>query len=213
MLTTSKEKLKRLVAAADARTNRLALASAIWAARGLDDQSGLRTIQAELKGLAHATRKSGLIPLATAIETAAESLSSLALAGGGEEPLYFGRRVLVLDDTEVTRDLVALALDGVGCVVEVASSLAEFRGLLEDFDPELLVIEPAHAELKKVSSFEKLIAGWHRETIPVVLFSAEPERALSEYAEKFKADAALGKEEGLSALIESVVEVLSGILW
>ena len=88
-----------------------------------EEAIGLRTIQSELAGLARELRGAAMETLAEALDAAATSLSSADALKNTPEPLPMGRRILVLDDSEVTCDLIAVALEGVGCVVTVTTRL------------------------------------------------------------------------------------------
>ncbi len=197
----------------EARARRLALASAIWAARGIDDLSGGRTVQAELRGLSLDAQCVGNESLALALDSAADALSCLAAVAGAEDPPHLGRKILVLDDSEVTADLVALALDGVGCVVAVATSLAEFLERFGEVNPDAVIIEPAHPDLTAAGGAERLLGRMERAVLPVIFFSAEPKESLRETAQTFHAAASLAKDQGLGAMLAEVEEILSEIIW
>jgi CheY-like chemotaxis protein len=203
---------KKLGELVEARSRRLALASAIWGARGLDDQSGGRTIQAELKGLAGEIAAAGQQELATVIKTAGDALSCLASIAGTEEPPHFGRKLLVMDDSEITGDLVALALEGVGCVVAFANTLEDFLQRLVDFMPDALIIEPGHPDLQGRGA-ERLRSRIERDVLPVILFSAKPRSELDAAADALHADVVISKDLGLAEMLHQVDEILGGIIW
>jgi CheY-like chemotaxis protein len=196
-----------------ARSRRLTLTSAIWSAGGLEDTIGLRTIQAELVGLAQDLRIASMEPLAEALDAAAASLSSTSTLKSHPEPLPMGRRILVLDDSEVTGDLIAVALEGVGCVVAVTDTLADCIQRFVEFEPELVLIEPTHPDFEAGVSLEKFLERLKRSFIPVILFSAESEAKLAQRAVEIRADGFLTKDSGIPQMVQKVDEILSEIVW
>ena len=198
---------------AEARARRLALATAIWGASGLDDRTGSRTVQAELRGLAGELQGNGLDAVAAVLEQAAEALSCLSALAGAEESAHGGRRVLLLDDSEVTRDLIALALDGLGCVVGVAEDVASCVDRLDDFDPDALILDPSHPDLATEHGRSVLLGHVGKNVLPVLLFSSDGHETLEPHKKAYKADAVISKDQGLEEMLHQVDEVLSGIIW
>jgi CheY-like chemotaxis protein len=206
-------KASMLTERAAERSRRLILTGAIWSAGGLEDAIGLRTIQAELTGLAQELRVAAMGPLAEALDAAATSLSSTAALRTAPEPLPMGRRILVLDDSEVTCDLIAVALEGVGCVVTVTSTLADALQRFVEFEPELALIEPTHPDFGKTVSLESFRKRLKSSFIPMILFSAESEAALGKRAAELQADGFLSKDQGIPEMVRKVDEILSEIVW
>lgn len=208
-----RKSLRRLRARATERAQRLQLLAATWQAGGCDDRCGIVTVRAELAGLAQEVRSVGLGVLADTIDDAAAALGSHQATRGEVEPHHAGRRILILDDSEVTRDVIALALEGTGCVVTVASSLAEYRTRVAEFQPEVLLLEPGHPELAGSSTFDKLRQRIDSSAVPVVLFSAESAPLLKKRAETLGVDGWVTKDQGTNELLEQVEEILGNILW
>src|SRR3990167_6217263 len=164
----TQDQMETLLQRCDARSRRLALAGALWSAGGLEETIGLRTVQAELLGLAQETVQAGLQAVAEAIAGAAETLGWCSLLQH-TQPLQMGRRILVLDDNEVTSDLIAVALAGVGCVVSVSSTLSECIQRFVDFGPELILLEPAHPDIEAMPSLDAFRKRLKSSFVPVIL--------------------------------------------
>lgn len=212
---TSQPELKAtlLTERATERSRRLALTQAIWSAGGLEDAIGLRTVQAELAGLAQELRVIAMEPLAEALDAAASSLSSVEALRGAPEPLPMGRRILVLDDSEVTCDLIAVALEGVGCVVAVTSTLSDCLQRFVEFEPELVLIEPEHPDFEGTITLDAFRKRLKSSFVPLILFSAESEGVLAQRAAQIQADGFLSKDQGIQEMVRKVDEILSEIVW
>jgi CheY-like chemotaxis protein len=206
-------KTEMLTERAVERSRRLILTNAIWSAGGLEDAIGLRTIQAELTGLAQELRVVAMESLAEALDAAASSLSSTDALKNTPEPLPMGRRILVLDDSEVTCDLIAVALEGVGCLVTVCSTLSDALQRFVEFEPELVLIEPTHPDFGGTVSLESFRKRLKASFVPMILFSAETEATLAKRARELQADGFLTKDQGIPQMVRKVDEILSEIVW
>jgi CheY-like chemotaxis protein len=211
---TAEDKRGAPVAARAAdRARRLGLTSAIWNAGGIDDTIGLRTVIGELGGLAQELRMADLEPVAEALESAVEAIRCAEPFRRSAPPLQSGRRILVLDDTEVTGDLIAVALESIGCIVAVTSTLSDCIQRFIDFEPELILLEPTHPELEGMRSLDAFRKRLRASFVPVILFSASPEHELVRRAQHLEADGYLTKDHGIPQLVEKVAEILSEIVW
>lgn len=204
--------LRRLRSRATERQRRLQLLAATWQAGGCEQGRGIMTVRSELSGLAQEVSSVGLRALA---DTLHEAAAALAAHGNRDavEPAHVGRRILILDDSEVTRDFIALALESSGCVVTVASSLAEYRIRVAEFQPEVLLLEPAHPELAGSSDYEKLRRRIDSPAVPIFLFSEESAALLSKRAATLGVDGWVTKDQGTVELLEQVEEILGNIIW
>jgi CheY-like chemotaxis protein len=119
--------------------------------------------------------------------------------------------VLVLDETEVARDLVALAVEGQGHLVRCAGSYAEFIRHLDERLPDLIVteIELSKAPARKFS--RGLVELLATRPVPLVFFSAVPGPLLQELAGEAHARAAVSKDDGVAALMAALERVVGSL--
>jgi CheY-like chemotaxis protein len=122
-------------------------------------------------------------------------------------------RVLVLDDSEIARDLTGGTLEERGWAVETAGSLAEFRARLAAFRPDLVVTDLEMPDTTGGDVVRELKRDLGTDRIPVVLFSSRPDAELAAVAARSGADAHLCKAEGVDRLADLVAEIAASILW
>jgi CheY-like chemotaxis protein len=122
-------------------------------------------------------------------------------------------RILVLDDSEIARDLTGATLEERGWAVETAGSLAEFRARLAAFRPDLVVTDLEMPDTSGGDVVRELKRDLGTDRIPVVLFSSRPDAELATVAARSGADAHLCKGEGVDRLGDLVAEIAGSILW
>jgi CheY-like chemotaxis protein len=85
-------------------------------------------------------------------------------------------RVLVLDDQEYLRDVMATILNDAGYVAEPVATTGEAWERLADFRPDLLVLDLALASVNGSDFLERLRAEPAWERLPVLAVSGDPSR-------------------------------------
>jgi CheY-like chemotaxis protein len=121
-------------------------------------------------------------------------------------------RVLLIDDSEIAREVACMVLDSAGFEVRCAKTLGEFNVVLKAWLPHIVL---ADVNMPGVTGPE--LCQWIKrridtQSVPVVLYSDMPEAKLGEVAAASGADAWVSKEHGiehvsakLSALCEEIV--------
>ena len=97
--------------------------------------------------------------------------------------------VMVVDDTETAREVLAKLLRREGYDARTARSAAEALAVLDDAPPDLLLLDITMPEMDGLSLLELLHAHPRWATLPVIMFSALDGRALIERAERLGAKA------------------------
>lgn len=97
--------------------------------------------------------------------------------------------VMVVDDTETAREVLAKLLRREGYDARTARSAAEALAVLDDASPDLLLLDITMPEMDGLSLLELLHAHPQWATLPVIMFSALDGRALVERAERLGAKA------------------------
>src|ERR1051326_4195242 len=83
-------------------------------------------------------------------------------------------RVLVLDDQEYLRDIIAAILDDAGFPSLAVGTTDEALRRLDELHPELLVLDMSLPEMSGLQFLEHLRAKPAWRTLPVVMVSGDP---------------------------------------
>ena len=123
------------------------------------------------------------------------------------------KRILLIDDSEITLEMEKALLEARGYDVRAASTLVVFEQLLKDFKPDLILTDIHMPEAKGTDICRTLKNEYGTQDIPIVLFSSLNDAELSKLAEQVGADGYLSKAHGLDVLAEKVDELVESILW
>lgn len=123
------------------------------------------------------------------------------------------RKILIIDDSEITLAMEKSVLEARGYEVMAASTLQEFEKMLKAFRPHLILTDIHMPEAKGTDICRTLKNEYGTQDIPIVLFSSLNDEELEKLAEQVGADGFLSKANGLEALGEKVDELVSSILW
>jgi CheY-like chemotaxis protein len=123
------------------------------------------------------------------------------------------RKILIIDDSEITLAMEKSVLEARGYEVQAASTLQEFEKLLKQFRPHLILTDIHMPEAKGTDICRTLKNEYGTQDIPIVLFSSLNDDELEKLAEQVGADGFLSKANGLEALGEKVDELVSSIIW
>ena len=123
------------------------------------------------------------------------------------------RNVLVLDDNEITRDLVTLALEAEGHTVRSAATLNEFLALVNERKPDIVLTEARMPDAPDDQFCEFLRRRMAVDSIPIVIFSSAQGIELETLALNAGADLFLSKEQGIEDLIRELSRLFEEILW
>jgi CheY-like chemotaxis protein len=115
--------------------------------------------------------------------------------GDGAET-HIGRRVLVLDDSEICREAESAMLLMGGFDVRSAQDLVEFDHLLESWKPEIILTDFHMPDIDGATLCKTLRSRLDWAKIPIVMFSSVGEQELAEIAKGAGADAYLSKNAG-----------------
>lgn len=123
------------------------------------------------------------------------------------------RRILLIDDSEITLQMEKAVLEARGYEVRATSTLMEFENVLREWKPDLILTDIHMPEARGTDICRTLKNEYHTQDIPIVLFSSLADSELAELAEQVGADGYLSKSHGLEALGEKVDELVQSILW
>ena len=123
------------------------------------------------------------------------------------------RRILIIDDSEITLQMEKAVLEARGYDVRATSTLMEFERVLAEFRPDLILTDIHMPEATGADICRTLKNEYKTQDIPIVLFSSLDDVELGTLAEQVGADGFVSKAHGLDALGEKVDELVESILW
>jgi CheY-like chemotaxis protein len=123
------------------------------------------------------------------------------------------RRILLIDDSEITLAMEKAVLEARGYDVRATSTLMEFEKMLSDFKPHVILTDIHMPEAKGTDICRTLKNEYGTQDIPIVLFSSLKDEELETLAEQVGADGYLSKAHGVEALGEKVDELFESIIW
>lgn len=201
---------RRVIALLEDRARRTELVAALAGAGGLPSERAASVLCAELGELEIAAREvglDGLVALARASRRVVEHLGGVKIAHWRQ------REVIVLDDNEITRDLIALALQADGHRVRTAANVAELSYLVSERKPHVLLTEARMPDAPGARFCTYLRRTISLEKIPIVIFSSARGEELAALAREAGADLYLSKDQGIADLMREVTRLFDEILW
>jgi len=190
----------------DERARRAELMNALLQAGGLPPDSAARALQAALGAIVASAQDANLPTLANLSSALRTAIGHLGIGA----PIVDDMRVvdtLVLDESELSRDLVALAVEAQGHTVRCASTWEEFVKELEQRRPGLIITEVQHSNAPAKSFCATLQEILVDTKIPVVFFSDLEAAELAELASRHGARRSISKEFGVELLIGELRDV------
>jgi CheY-like chemotaxis protein len=204
---------RRVIALLEDRARRTELLAALAGAGGLDTRRTASVLSAELGELEGSAREVGLDAMATMARAMQRVVEQL---GGVEAARWQPREVIVLDDNEITRDLITLALQADGHRVRAAATIADLAYFVSERRPHVLLTEaripdaPGAPGARFCSYLRRAIA---LEKIPIVMFSSARGEELAALAREAGADLYLSKDQGIADLMRELARLFHEISW
>ena len=201
---------RRVMTLLEERARRTELLAALSGAGGIDAEHTANVLCAELGELEISAREvslDGLVAMARATRRVVELLGGVKLAAWRQ------REVIVLDDNEITRDLIALALQAEGHRVRSAANIAELAYFVSERKPHVLLTEARMPDAPGARFCSYLRRTISLEKIPIVIFSSARDEELAALAREAGADLYLSKDQGIADLIREVARLFEEILW
>lgn len=129
------------------------------------------------------------------------------------EPPVVRPRVLVLDDSMITREAIADLLADAGYPVETAGDVLEFELKIKEFDPQVVLSDIQMPEIEGDQICRALKQRMDTERVPIILFSSLSDEELEVRAEASGADGFVSKQHGPERLLEVLDELLSQVIF
>lgn len=201
---------RRVLALLEDRARRTELLAALATAGGVAADRAASALCAELGELeisAEAAGLEGLGAMARAMRKVVEQIGGVKIAHWRQ------RDVIVLDDNEITRDLITLALQAEGHRVRAATSIAELTSLVRERKPHVLLSEARLPDAPGTRFCHYLRQLMALEQIPIVLFSSTRGDELAALAREAGANLWLSKDQGISDLMSELARLFDEIVW
>lgn len=110
------------------------------------------------------------------------------------------RKVLLIDDSEISLHLAAAALGRAGYDVKTSTDVQEVGPTLGSWRPDVILTDVSMPGVTGVELCRLLKSSYETAHVPVVLFSALPQDELEVLARECEADGFLSKNHGLDRL-------------
>lgn len=123
------------------------------------------------------------------------------------------RRLLLIDDSELTLAAEELVLTEAGFEVRAVSSLRVFVNALVDWRPHLIVTDLYMPDMKGDDLCRWLREQMQTSRTPIVICSSAPDAELQEVVRRVGADGYVSKNDGLDALPKRLHQLCDEILW
>jgi CheY-like chemotaxis protein len=123
------------------------------------------------------------------------------------------KKILLIDDSEITLAMEVSVLEARGYDVRATSTLTEFEKVLQAWRPDVILTDIHMPEVTGADICRTLKNEYGTQDIPIILFSSLDDEELGKLAEQVGADGFLSKANGLEAMGEKIDELVESILW
>jgi DNA-binding response OmpR family regulator len=121
--------------------------------------------------------------------------------------------VLVIDDSDLSLELAATALEGADFDIRTLNTVANFDATVGDWRPDVILTDVKMPGISGVELCRFLKSRYETAHVPVVLFSAAPSAELAIMARECDADGYLSKVHGFDKLGEEISRLIDTVLF
>jgi CheY-like chemotaxis protein len=145
-------------------------------------------------------------------EPARQALTTRPRSGvAPEEMARSATKLLLIDDSEMTLELLQSLLTPLGFDVRIAVALGEIRSIVANWAPNVIVADVKRPDIPGNELCARLKASVGTTDVVVLLCSSLPEAALASLARAARADGYVTKSHGLERFVEQLVSKM-GVL-
>ncbi|HET7504920.1 MAG TPA: response regulator [Kofleriaceae bacterium] len=195
---------RRVMTLLEERARRTELVEALACAGGLAPERTASVLCAELGELEVSAAEVGLEALGAMAHAMCRVIERVGHTSAPAEQ----REVIVLDDNEITRDLITLALQAEGHHVRSAACVAELAFLVRERRPHVLVSEARMPDAPGARFCNYLRQLAMQDCIPIVVFSSARGPELAVLAREAGASLHLSKDQGIGELMAGIERLL-----
>jgi len=124
-----------------------------------------------------------------------------------------GKKILLMDDSEITLEILKEGLEQKGFEVYTTTNLVEFDQTIGKIKPDLIITDIMMPEVKGDRICEVLKRDHHTANTPIILFSSIEEDELRALCKKAGADGYISKKSEPEEIVEKIKEFVEGIVW
>jgi DNA-binding response OmpR family regulator len=124
-------------------------------------------------------------------------------------PAREATKVLVIDDSEISCELAAMALEDAGFEVRASTTIDDVDATLGSWRPDLILTDVKMPGVSGVELCRSLKSRYQGASVRVVLFSALSSAELEVLARECNADAYLSKTAGFDRLGEALTALVA----
>ncbi len=182
----------------DERVRRSQLMLVLLQTGAISHSTAGRALQAQLEAIRRGAVDLGAPQLVALLDVLGAVVGELAGLPRGQST-HSARDVLVLDENEVARDLVSLAMESAGHAVRCASTFDEMLTLFHERRPDVVLSD---AELSNAPT--RVFCQTLRDAlgqVPIVLFASRVDDAVLAAARAADVSCCVSKEAGIEALV------------
>ena len=123
------------------------------------------------------------------------------------------RRIVLIDDSEITLSLLTPILTDAGFDVRAVSTLRRFLNAVLDWQPHLVVTDLYMPEMNGAELCTWLRTQVQTAKTPVIICSSAPDAELAEIAKSVGADGYISKDAGPQALADKLHSLCESIVF
>ncbi len=123
------------------------------------------------------------------------------------------RRVLLIDDSEISLHFAEQVLVRAGWDVTTSTEVVEFKATLGDWKPDVILTDVSMPGMSGIELCRLLKSNYETAHVPVLLFSALSNDELEVLARECEADGYLSKVNGLERLPEELAFLIENTVF
>lgn len=122
-------------------------------------------------------------------------------------------KVLLIDDSEISAELVATMLQRQGFEVRFTTNVDQFDSTLSGWAPDVILTDVDMPDITGVELCQRLKNHYDTSEIPIVLLSSLPAATLEGMAKTCEADGYLSKLNGSETLPDELRALCTSLVW
>jgi len=123
------------------------------------------------------------------------------------------RRVLIIDDSDLTLAAATSALERDGFEVKTTTTLGGFNSILNNWSPHIVMTDVDMPGLTGPELCAWIKGRIQTSHVPILFYSGLPDDELAELAKSSGADGFVGKAHGLKHMVKELRTFCEGVVW
>jgi len=123
------------------------------------------------------------------------------------------RRVLIIDDSDLTLAAATSALERDGFEVKTTTTLGGFNSILNNWSPHVVMTDVDMPGLTGPELCAWIKGRIQTSHVPILFYSGLPDEELAELARSSGADGFVAKAHGLRHMVKELRSFCAGVVW